>query len=157
MIKSFPDILVLRSDDGVETQTTHFSVHTDEYSFNINPNYYSNTRGSVCEVELVDFSVLGQPQGSHVGFIECNLNHYNLTDTQNQEFIFMKSLGIYLTPSTNNISVLTKSQPTSIKVRVVYSGARLSNHKYNFVFKFNYFNVEEVQQDFNSVATKTIY
>lgn len=156
-MKSFPDILVLRSEDAVETRTTNGSVNTDEYSFNINPNYYSNVRGSVCEVELVDFSVLGQPIASSVGFIECNLNHYNLTDTQNQEFIFMKSLGIYLAPNTNNISVLTKSQPTSIKVRVKYSGGQLTEPNYNFVFKFNYFNVEQVQQDFNSVSTKTIY
>ena len=156
-MKSFPDILVLRSEDGIETRTTNGSVNTDEYSFNINPNYYSNTRGSVCEVELVDFSVLGNVFFSHYGFVECNLNHYNLTDTQNQEFFFMKSLGVYLAPNTNNISVLTKSQPTSIKVRLKYSGTALTDPNYNFVFKFNYLNVEEVQRDFNSVSTKTIY
>jgi len=156
--KSFPDILILRSEDGVKTQITSTEKITDEYAFTIPPNYYSNTRGSVCEVELVDFSSLGTIYSTY-GFLETNLNHYNLTDTKNEEFVFLCGLGKNLLPNPRTpIKVLTQSQPTNIKMRINYGGGvALANTTHVFALKFTYFNVEDTQKEYNDVKTNTLF
>jgi len=157
--KSFPDILILRSEDGVKTRTTLTAKTIDEYAFTIPPNYYSNTRGSVCEVELMDFSNIGTIYANNSGFIETNLNHYNLQDTQNQEFFFLCALGsnLRLNPRTP-VKVLTQSQPQSIKLRINYGGVALGvSTTHVFALKFTYFNVGETQKDYNDVKTNTLF
>lgn len=158
---SFPDFVVLRSPMGVPVSTN--TNHTYTFDFEIPSSYYTNARGSVCNVSLVDFTFVGDaPVAGGVivsdgGSIEFDLNCFNCFDTGNQRFKFCASLGDNISINKGEtIKYLTKSNPSSVSFRLKYRGTNLNVlAEAIFVLKFEYFNIGETQADFNNVLTKT--
>ena len=163
---SFPDFVVLRKTLGASTtgaENEAITNRTYTVDFEIPSSYYTNSRGSVCNVCLIDFAIIGDtfnPTGgvlvSDGGFIEFDLNCFNCFDNANERFKFACSLGNNLIiNNSQQIKYLTKSNPSSVSFRVSYRGTALPNAEAIFVLKFEYFNIGETQEDFNNVLTKT--
>jgi hypothetical protein len=157
---SFPDFVVLRKVLG--TPTSLNTERTYILDFEIPSSYYTNARGSVCNVSLIDFTLKGDtnPAGGIIvsdgGMIEFDLNCFNCFDTANERFKFACSLGRNLViNNSQQIKYLTKSNPSSVSFRLQYRGTALPTTEAIFVLKFEYFNIGETQEDFNNVLTKT--
>jgi len=162
----FADYLVLRNDDAVISDSPHnadFSGYSVIYEWNLDDSYYSNARGSVTSVSLVDcFFYDISSADERKGLIFHNLPKYNLTDTTNEEFAVVGKLGEDLVfDKTNPIIVYTKARPRNIKIKVFYFGGvnqmNAQATKAIFTLKFCYYNDKETQMDFMKGNTNFIY
>lgn len=158
---SFPDFVVLRKNLGASVDVG--SLRTYTLDFEIPSSYYTNARGSVCNVCLIDFAIKGDtdpPNGVMVstgGLVEFDLTCFNCFDSANEKFKFACSLGSnFVINNSQQIKYLTKSNPSSVSFRLSYRGVdTIDDAEAIFVLKFEYFNIGETQEEFNNVLTKT--
>lgn len=166
----FPDFLVLRS---AQAQTKTFNPNpaaqqgtsTIDLEFVIPPHYYTNQRGSVCAVSVVDCLVSDESASqSRRALLSHNLGNRNIMDTQNTEFVMVSSFRQNLVfDKANPISVLTTPRPTTIKLRleVIQNSANNTLNPnttiFNTILRFDYYNIDETQTDFNKGLTKTLF
>ena len=154
--------------DYVTVQLKDATVNNNIYTWNIPNTYYSNRRSPVAEVCLVDGSIVTDEQhGLAVVWLGSNQNQYN---TQNdgaligtlRNFRVNGAEYVYEMGKSCTIEVATAARPQTIQLKFVdVTNASVTmlvdaNHGGQLVFKFKYFDPEEIGQNFIDTSYKSI-
>lgn len=140
---NIPDYITLYQSDAITVNNT--------YKWNIPMSYYSNTRGSVCYVSLVD-SCISTTATENI-IVKLKNQGQNTSNSKNDGSV----LGIlkYFTQSTHfenyqPIKVLLNARPPSIEIDLKLLSTNLHANATNFmiVLKFEYYDPQDTQKQY---------